>query len=425
MTLFYPFPHIRHIDDVLPHIDEGFRSIEKDGLIFINYNNLSPDVFPPVVAPQGHIEGRPYMIDRLEGMLAYAAAVRRECRGITFDAASGAIVSRPLHKFFNVNERPDVTVDLLGDVREHVVIEKLDGSMVRPLFIGGGLRWGTKMGVTDTAMLAEEFAADKPQYRAFAEACREAHLTPVFEFCSRRARIVVDYPEDQMVLLAVRGLFSGKYVARSGLETLAREYGIPVVGSWGGNDGSDALIQRVRNMDTGEGIVLNVGGGHAVKIKADAYVQLHKAKDHLRTEMDLLDLVFNERLDDVLPILSNDEQDRVWQFLRRFNSELARVGDRIDESFDASKVLYSERKDFAIDSIMAQPWKGRVLDLWNGKFANGLDAITTTIKRLMSAGEYGQPGYKHRSALSAYSAVKEAYGMNTGWDNIMYGKEDE
>jgi len=414
MTLFYPFPHIQNINDVLPYIDEGFRSIEKDGLIFINYNNLSPDVFPPVVLGD----------TRVEKELARRSAVRRECRGITFDAASGAIVSRPLHKFFNVNERPDVTVDLLGDVREHVVIEKLDGSMVRPLFIGGGVRWGTKMGVTDTAMLAEEFAADKPQYRAFAEACREAHLTPVFEFCSRRARIVVDYPEDQMVLLAVRGLFSGEYVARSGLETLAREYGIPVVGSWGGNDGSDALIRRVRNMDTGEGIVLNVGGGHAVKIKADAYVQLHKAKDHLRTEMDLLDLVFNERLDDVLPILANDEQDRVWQFLRQFNSELARVGERIDREYSEA-LSYGEKKYFAIQSLLPQPWKGRALDLWNGKFSNGLDAITTPIKRLMSAGEYGQPGYKHRSALSAYSAVKEAYGMNTGWDNIMYGKEDE
>lgn len=425
MSLFYPFPHIEHIDDVRPHIDEGFRSIEKDGLIFINYNNLSPDVFPPVVMPQGHVEGRPYMIDRLEGMLAYAAAVRRECRGIAFDAVSGKIVSRPLHKFFNVNERPDVTVDLLGDVREHVVIEKLDGSMVRPLFIAGGVRWGTKMGVTETAMLAEEFVADKPQYRLFAEACREGGLTPVFEFCSRRARIVVDYPEDQMVLLAVRGNVNGKYVSRSGLETLAREYGVPVVGSWGSHDDPEGLIQRVRNMDTGEGVVLNVGGGHAVKIKADAYVQLHKAKDHLRTEMDLLDLVFSERLDDVLPLLSNDEQDRVWHFLRRFNSELARVGAHIDECFAASKVLYAERKDFAVDSIMQQPWKGRVLDLWNSKFSNGLDAITTTIKRLMSSGEFGQPGYKHRSALSSYGALKSTYGLNTGWDEIMYGKEDE
>lgn len=425
MSLFYTFPTIRNINDVLPCIDENFRKVEKDGLIFINYNHLSPDVFPPVVAHLGHVEGRPYMIDRLEHLLAHRAAVRRECRGITFDAYTGEIVSRPLHKFFNVNERPDVTVDLLGDVRQHEVIEKLDGSMVRPLYIGGGFRWGTKMGVTDTAMLAEEFVADKPQYAAFAQSCRDACLTPIFEFCSRRARIVVDYPEDQMVLLAVRGLYDGKYLPRYSMETLAEEYEIPLVPSWGSHTKSEELIERVRNMDTGEGVVLSVGGGHAVKIKADAYVLLHKAKDQLRSEMDLLDLVINEKLDDVLPILSNEEQDRIWEYLRGFHAEIARVGRQIDACYEQATTLFVDRKDYAINTTQVQPWKGRVLDRMQNKYANGSDAIYTIIKRLMTSGEYGQPGYKARSTQAAFEEIKKSYRMNTRWAEIMYGKVGE
>lgn len=413
MSIGYEFPHIRNISEVLPCIDEGFRSIEKDGLIFINYVNLGPDVFPSI--PEGSNSA---IIE-----VARRMAIRRECRGIAFDAVTGDIVSRPLHKFFNVNERPDIAVADLGSTNAHLVVEKLDGSMVRPLYVGGGIRWGTKMGVTDTAMLAEEFVADKPEYARFAEACRVSGLTPIFEFCSRRSRIVVDYPEDQMVLLAIRANVTGQYIQRSGLETLSEEYGVPLVQTWGGHTDTEALIQRVRSMDSGEGIVLQIGGGHAVKIKADAYVLLHKAKDHLRTESDLLDLYFNGKLDDVMPILSNEDQDRIWAYMRRFDVEMARIGSRINAYYGEANFTYSGQKDYAMNSPDPQPWKGRVLDLMNGKFPDGSVAFKTTIQRLMSSGEYGQPGYKNKSSGSSFDAVKEAYGMDTGWDDIMYGKE--
>jgi len=414
MSLNYRFPTIRNISDVLPHLDACFRSIEKDGLIFINYVNLGPDVFPPVV------EGSDYALAEV----ARRAAIRRECRGIAFDAETGEIVSRPLHKFFNVNERPDVTVADLGDLSAHTVIEKLDGSMIRPLYIGGGVRWGTKMGVTDTAMLAEEFVADKPQYRRLAEDCRVSGFTPIFEFCSRRARIVEDYPEESLVLLALRSTETGLYLGREGLENLAKEYGVPLVQSWGGHTDTEELIRRVRTMDGGEGVVLQIGDGHCVKIKADAYVRLHKAKDHLQAEVDLLDLVYSEKLDDVLPLLSNEEQDRIWAFLRQVNSELVRVGAKIDSYHADGVQSFVDRKDYAINSKHDQPWKGRVLDLINGKYKSGYEAISTTVKRLMSSGEYGEPGYKARSAQSALTAVTEAYGINTGWASIMYGKEE-
>lgn len=412
MTVGYKFPEITHIDQVRDAIDDSFRCVEKDGLIFVNYNLMSPEVFPPVVEGDG----------RAMGIAARRAAIRRECRGITFDAKTGEIVSRPLHKFFNVNERPDVTVDLLRDTSKHLVLEKLDGSMIRPLPVFGGVRWGTKMGITDTALLAEEYVADKPEYRALAEDCMLSGLTPIFEFCSRRSRIVVDYPEDQMILLAIRETMSGSYMYRYGVECLAKEYGVPVVQSWGGNTDTDALIHRVRNMDSGEGIVLQIGGGHAVKIKADAYVRLHKAKDYLRAESDLLDLYFSGKLDDVMPLLSTDDQDSIWAYLRRFDVEMARVGSEINKYFNHANLWFDGKKDYAIRSTDPQPWKGRVLDMMNDKFPDGSVAIATTIRRLMSSGEYGQPGYKNKSSGSSFEAVKTAYGMDTGWDQIMIKK---
>jgi len=49
------------------------------------------------------------------------------------------------------------------------------------------------------------------KYQQFAKWCIENRLTPIFEWCSRKQRIVIDYPEDKLVLLAVRENMSGKY----------------------------------------------------------------------------------------------------------------------------------------------------------------------------------------------------------------------
>ena len=87
----YDFPVINNYSDVEPFIDDCFIVKEKNGVRFINYKNMSPETFPPVVD--------------------YGTAVRREFRGIAFDVETGSVLSRPFHKFFNMNERPE-TEDL-------------------------------------------------------------------------------------------------------------------------------------------------------------------------------------------------------------------------------------------------------------------------------------------------------------------------
>jgi hypothetical protein len=40
----------------------------------------------------------------------------------------------------------------------------------------------------------------------------DGDMTPIFEWCSRNQRIVVDYPEDMLVLTAVRDNIEGVYI---------------------------------------------------------------------------------------------------------------------------------------------------------------------------------------------------------------------
>lgn len=191
----YGFPTIRTIDDVLPHISgrSEFVIAERPYGKIINYMVSYADTFD-MTGP-----------DDLTG------AIRRECRGLKFHP-DGTIGARPFHKWFNINERDETQQHVIDLSQSHTIMEKLDGSMIHPMAVGGVIRWMTKMGITDVALQAEEFVGANPKYHDFASWCISKRLTPLFEWCSRKQKIVVDYPEDKLVLLAVRDNVTGEYL---------------------------------------------------------------------------------------------------------------------------------------------------------------------------------------------------------------------
>ena len=52
-------------------------------------------------------------------------------------------------KFFNVNEREETLIQHIDFSQPHLILEKLDGSMITPFEVDSRIRWGTKMGLTD------------------------------------------------------------------------------------------------------------------------------------------------------------------------------------------------------------------------------------------------------------------------------------
>jgi RNA ligase len=201
----YKFPEIRHLDEVRDAIKDSkeFIVAERDWGIVVNYLVSGPDTFPSVHTSGGSA--------RMREEATTAKAIRRECRGLIF-AHDGALISRPYHKFFNVNERDETQVDRIDLGQPHVILEKLDGSMIRPIPINGGYRLGTKMGITDVSRQAEVWLVDKPNYDQFIRECLSNGLTPIFEWVSRKQRIVIDYPEDNLILTAIRDNLTGEYL---------------------------------------------------------------------------------------------------------------------------------------------------------------------------------------------------------------------
>ena len=338
----YQFPHIECLDDVLPAIegrDEFIVATREWGTV-VNYMVSMADTFPAV---ENHMD-----------------AIRRECRGILF-YPDGRIMSRRLNKFFNVNERDETLAHKIDLGQPHVILEKLDGSMITPVFTEAGIRWGTKMGITEVSMQAEEFVARNPQYAQFAEWCETMRLTPIFEWCSRKQRIVVDYPTDRLVLIALRGTMTGEYKQYCDLVVLGNQFGIEVVRAYEGTtDNMEHLIAETRAMADAEGWIIRFDDGQMLKVKGDWYVRIHKTKDNLIWEKNVVELLINEKMDDVKPYMLDEDLKRVDSFETDFWIGINGMVNWYEEYFQAVLATDADRKQFA-QSMMPSIPKGSFL----------------------------------------------------------------
>jgi RNA ligase len=300
----YSFPEIKNINDVLPYISgkDEFRVMEKDWYTVINYAVAFEETF------------------QWDANDPVGSAIRRECRGLIFNTQTGDLISHPYHKFFNAGEKEETQVHKINLYEPHVVLEKLDGSMIRPIPTPEGFRLATKAGITDVAMNAEVFVADKPNYVEFIFAMFDGGMTPLFEWCSRKNRIVVDYPEDQLILTGIRNTTKGVYLLHNNMVELAEHWNIPVVKAVDGLAVQDInlFVKQVREWDDGEGVVVRFDSGHMVKVKADDYVLRHKSKDAINQEKNVIQTLLDDAVDDLVPLLTPEDAQRVQAFQNAF-----------------------------------------------------------------------------------------------------------
>jgi T4 RnlA family RNA ligase len=393
----YLFPKIMHINDVLPAIKDcpEFIVAEKDGYQVVNYVVMAPETFPPVYRATStanwYSDGNDFDRD---------AAIRRECRGLVFDL-HGKLINRRYHKFFNVNEREETLIADIDWSQPHSILEKLDGSMVSPCYVNGTIRWMTKMGITDTSMEAEVFVATHPDYTEMANYYLSHDMTPVFEWCSNKNRIVLDYPEDRLILTAIRNNHNGSYVDHFTLVDIAARYGINVVKAWDStmDYAPVTLTAMIREAEGTEGVVVRFWDGHMVKIKSDWYVKIHKVKSLLSQERDVVSLILNNALDDLMPVLSKEDVEKINLFA-------GRVLLRIDQSSrDLADDVYSyssamDRKTFAIEHApkIDSLYRGMIFQFWD-KECNSSLTYKAIVDMIL----------KHCSNNQSYAKVKETF----------------
>jgi RNA ligase len=384
--MIYEFPTIYNISDVLPAIKgrDEFVVAEKEGYTVINYNVMMADTFPDVYSDAG-VAGCVFQSGVcIPKWYNKAAVIRRECRGIIFDSKTGEILRRPFHKFFNVNEREETQDHVINLSREHHILEKLDGSMIAPFIVNGQMIWGTKMGATDVAKPVEEFVEAHPNYRQFAKYAIKLGYTPIFEWCSRKQRIVLDYREDQLILTAMRDIRTGEYLSRNIMINGADLHFIPVVRAFEMHDDMDmkAFVEYVRDLEDLEGFVVRFNDGHMLKLKCHWYLQIHKAKEAILQDRNIVELILDDKLDDIKAHLPAEDRDRLTYFESQIN---ARIIDRSAHLSDATnrEQYDGDRKYFALNRSQEYNSYSRaiIFSLWDdNSYERSTELVRKTIR---------------------------------------------
>jgi len=273
-----------------------FKTLEQEGLVKISYRFNSPKVFD--------------------------TPLKRELRGITFDKETGKVVSRPYHKFFNLNEAEETKREKFTG-REFLFREKLDGTMLHPVLIGREVRLLTQKNFENLqTRKGEELLRKNPALYRKTKEMLEKGYTPIFELISPQFQLVIPYNREELLLTEVRDNETGEYL----LERLEREldeagFKLPrkITGRF------EEVEEELRTAENVEGFVLKDFSVKKpfplfVKLKSPWYYEHHHAFTYLHNipSHKLFNLYLMGKQDEVFSkVLNEDLRKRREEELRK------------------------------------------------------------------------------------------------------------
>ena len=297
----------------------------------------------------------------------------RECRGIVF-STEGKILARRFHKFFNVNEGPETHEGLVDLSHKHVLLVKLDGSMVSPIVHNGHIFWATKKGLNDVEDMANSFVlkTNSIDYSGFVMNAHAQGITCMFEWCSKKQPIILNYTDDDLILTSMRHTESGLYVNYDEMKKIAAPYKIPVVQEFKHDcKNIKDLLQKVKSQQGIEGFVLRFENGECLKIKTTWYVDLSRGLQSINffkgksNEKYIWKIVLDSSFDDLKEGINETEREKLETFATKLMEAISVLHDYLFKIVKDNIVLtdakfaeyIQSRKD--IKSVISICWKIR------------------------------------------------------------------
>ena len=132
-----------------------------------------------------------------------------------------------------------------------------------------------------------------------------------------------------------------------------QEFDIPVVNSHVSVSDPVAFVAIVRDMSGVEGFIIAWDDGYRVKLKTEEYVRIHKTKDNLNLEKNLIKLIVTDKLDDSKAFMLDDDRHRVEQFENDFWEGIAKSVDSYDRYYNTVVASGLDRKRYATEWMPA------------------------------------------------------------------------
>ncbi len=233
----------------------------------------------------------------------FAKPEARELRGIVYREATGEILSRPFHKFFNYREPPHGLGEEVLRGKRVYLARKEDGYLLQVWREGEGLRWASRHSLEPPLVgaLAKDLWTG-----AHERAAREllaGPLTLLFEVVDPRAPVLVRYHRPALFLIAARRIATGEYL----LPGVDFSWPLEHV-AWEEVEGFDpeGFRESLKEAQGIEGYVAYLPEeGEFVKFKTGWAFRV--ADFLLRPEARLMEAYANQSIDDLLAALAGRE----------------------------------------------------------------------------------------------------------------------
>lgn len=112
------------------------------------------------------------------------------------------------------------------------------------------------------------------------------------------------------------------------------------------------LIAYTRELKDVEGFVVSFYDGHKIKVKADYYVQIHKTKDIVAVDRNIVELILNETIDDTKPLLDATDRARVDAVEAAFWEAFRNTEGRIQGLESLARTIYGgDKKRIALEMV--------------------------------------------------------------------------
>lgn len=275
----------------------------------------------------------------------------RMSRGLVVDMKNQTILAHGFDKFFNMNQMPETSYDVLKDQKEFEISEKLDGScLVSFLNPNDNQFYLTTTGSFDSehGQVGTELFQNLPNYKQIVEYTNRGTL--IFELIDSRFRIVIDYRKknytEGLYLIGYRDMV-GRLCTYVEVAELAKLLGIPCMKTYQ-FDSLDALMENVKGLTVlDEGFVLRYPDGLMAKIKGLAYVKAHLFISQL-SDKNILEAVAegNEVAEELANIAPEEYREDVLNKIAYFKSRKLDILSQCHKYF--AEAPKDDRKTFAL-----------------------------------------------------------------------------
>jgi len=164
---------------------------------------------------------------------------------------------------------------------------------------------------------------------------------------------------------------------------------IPVVRRFEPQTDMKAFLDYVRDLEDLEGFVVRFDDGHMLKLKCHWYLQIHKAKEAILQDRNIVELILEEHLDDVKAHLPQEDRDRLNKFENDFNVAVKNVAATILAEIIDLDQRNIDRKTFAttIAPSMDSYTRPIIFSLWDNDVVGMLEVeekVRNTIRNNLS-----------------------------------------